>query len=217
MFDDLYEILKPLKDVDKALKMKQYMRNQFDYIGLAAPVRRGVMKDFLKTRVTTQVIDEVFVKACWDCNYRELQYLCIDYLFYLSKSLESNHLELLKKLVVKKPWWDTIDSLAKLVGGIVAKDESLKEVMILWSLDENLWVRRIAILHQLQFKGKMDVNLLSRVILNNTAHPDFFIRKAIGWILRDYSKTDPLWVRCFVEQNKEKMNSLSIREASKYI
>ena len=89
--------------------------------------------------------------------------------------------------------------------------------MLEWSKDEDLWVRRIAIDHQLCRKEKTNTELLERIIVNNFGSDEFFINKAIGWALRDYSKTNPEWVKDFVNKYNTKMHSLSIKEASKYI
>ena len=98
-----------------------------------------------------------------------------------------------------------------IIGGIALKYPEINNVLLEWSVDENIWLRRIAIDHQLLWKEK------TKIIENNFEQTDFFINKAIGWALRDYSKTNPEWVRNFIKKNKEKMAKLSIREASKYI
>ena len=123
----------------------------------------------------------------------------------------------LKKLVLTKSWWDTIDYLDMIIGGIALKYSEINNVLLEWSVDENVWLRRIAIDHQLLRKEKTNIELFKKIIENNFEQTDFFINKAIGWALRDYSKTNPEWVRNFIEKNKEKMAKLSIREASKYI
>ena len=89
--------------------------------------------------------------------------------------------------------------------------------MLEWSTDEDFWVRRIAIDHQLCRKERTNTELLEKILVNNFGSSEFFINKAIGWSLRDYSKTNPDWVRNFVETHKDKMAKLSIREASKYL
>ena len=104
-----------------------------------------------------------------------------------------------------------------IIGGIALKYPGINNVLLEWSVDENIWLRRIAIDHQLLRKEKTNIELLKKIIENNFEQTDFFINKAIGWALRDYSKTNPEWVRNFIEKNKEKMAKLSIREASKYI
>lgn len=97
------------------------------------------------------------------------------------------------------------------------RDKKVNEILLNWSLDENIWLRRIAIDHQLLRKEKTNTKLLEQIIINNLNRQEFFINKAIGWSLRDYSKTNPKWVKEFIKKYKDSMSNLSISEASKYI
>lgn len=121
------------------------------------------------------------------------------------------------KYMKTKQWWDTIDGLNRIIGHIGLKDERIQELMLTWSKDDDFWMRRIAINHQLGRKEKTNTQLLEQILVNNFGSSEFFINKAIGWSLRDYSKTNPEWVRHFIETYKNKMDALSIREASKYL
>ena len=123
----------------------------------------------------------------------------------------------LKQLILKKSWWDTIDNLDMTIGALALKDSNVNKILLEWSLDENIWLRRIAIDHQLLRKEKTDIELLEKILKNNLEQTEFFINKAIGWALRDYSKTNPEWVKTFIEKNRENMAKLSIKEASKYL
>lgn len=123
----------------------------------------------------------------------------------------------LKQLAQTKSWWDSIDGLDKLVGKIVQDHPEAQQTIIEWSLDEDFWLRRIAIDHQLLQKDKTNTALLEQILINNLNQSEFFINKAIGWALRDYSKTNPDWVRHFIAQHRDQMSNLSIREGSKYI
>ena len=95
--------------------------------------------------------------------------------------------------------------------------QELEKIILQWSLSDNIWLRRIAIDHQLLRKEKTNVQLMEKILLHNLNQAEFFINKAIGWALRDYSKTNPTWVAGFIEKNKERMADLSIKEASKYL
>lgn len=112
---------------------------------------------------------------------------------------------------------DTIDFLDRVIGEIGLRDNRVNEVMLTWSKDDDFWIRRVAIDHQLCRKEKTNTELLEKILVNNFGSDEFFINKAIGWALRDYSKTNPEWVRKFINKYKDKMNSLSIKEGSKYI
>ena len=135
----------------------------------------------------------------------------------MQKFLVVDDLEKLKNLVIKKSWWDTVDTLDRVIGSLIYHDEILKEKILKWSIDDNIWLRRVAIDHQLLQKDKTDTILLEKILVNNLNQNEFFINKAIGWALRDYSKTNPEWVKNFIEKYKKNMAQLSIREASKYI
>ena len=111
----------------------------------------------------------------------------------------------------------TIDGLDRIVGNIAFEDDIINDLMLEWSKDKDFWVRRIAIDHQLCRKERTNTELLEKVIANNLGSNEFFINKAIGWSLRDYSKTNPEWVRTFIKKYRDKMDKLSIKEASKYI
>ena len=122
-----------------------------------------------------------------------------------------------KRLILEKSWWDTIDNLDMTIGALALKDSNVNKILLEWSIDENIWLRRIAIEHQLLRKEKTNTELLEKILKNNLGQTEFFINKAIGWALRDYSKTNPEWVKNFIEENKENMAKLSIKEASKYL
>ena len=123
----------------------------------------------------------------------------------------------MKEYIQSKEWWDTIDCFDRIIGDIGLKDTRVAILMLKWSQDDDFWLRRIAIDHQLLRKDQTDQHLLEKIIVNNLNSDEFFINKAIGWSLRDYSKTDPEWVGNFIEKYRDKMSSLSIKEASKYL
>ena len=123
----------------------------------------------------------------------------------------------LRRLITEKSWWDTVDGLDVIVGDIALRCTEVNEILLQWSACDNIWLRRTAIDHQLLRKDKTDPVLLERILVNNFGQNEFFINKAIGWSLREYSKTNPDWVRGFIARHKEKLSPLSIKEASKYI
>ncbi|NMH31745.1 DNA alkylation repair protein [Streptococcus sanguinis] len=216
---DVEELVKELKAVanpDDAVAMKAYMKNKFEFLGVKTPARRKLTKTFLKQQ-TNLVIDWNFINEAWNYPYRELQYTALDYLEIRKKLLTPSDLPNLKKLAQTKSWWDTIDFLDRLVGSIIARFPETKEIILAWSCDEDIWLRRLAIDHQLLRKEETDTELLEKILVNNLGQTEFFINKAIGWALRDYSKTNPDWVRDFIERYRAEMAALSIREGSKYL
>ena len=214
--EELLENLKAVAKPDDAVAMKAYMKNKFEFLGVKTPVRRKLAKAFFKQQ-TDSVIDWDFINETWSNSYRELQYAALDYLESRKKLLTPSDLPRLKKLAQTKSWWDTIDFLDRLVGSIIARFPETKEIILAWSCDEDIWLRRLAIDHQLLRKEETDTELLEKILVNNLGKSEFFINKVIGWALRDYSKTNPDWVRDFIERHQTKMAALSIREGSKYL
>jgi len=216
-FNKLYEEMIQHKNEEQAQKMSKYMLNKFEYIGIKTSERRKIFKNFFKEYKNEEKIDWEFVNKCWENKYREFQYIAADYLKNMKDKLTIDDIPEFKRLILKKSWWDTIDNLDMTIGALALKDSNVNKILLEWSLDENIWLRRIAIDHQLLRKEKTDTELLEKILKNNLGQAEFFINKAIGWALRDYSKTNPNWVKNFIEKNREKMAKLSIREASKYL
>ena len=216
-FNKLYEEMIQHKNKEQARQMSKYMLNKFEYIGIKTPERREIFKNFFKEYKNEEKIDWEFVNNCWENKYREFQYVAADYLKNMKDKLTIDDIPKLKQFILKKSWWDTIDNLDMTIGALALKDSNVNKILLEWSLDENIWLRRIAIDHQLLRKEKTNTELLEKILKNNLGQTEFFINKAIGWALRDYSKTNPKWVKNFIEKNKEKMAKLSIKEASKYL
>lgn len=214
--EELLENLKAVANPDDAVAMKAYMKNKFEFLGVKTPARRKLAKTFFKQQ-NDSVIDWNFINEAWNNPYREFQYAALDYLESRKKLLTPSDLPRLKKLAQTKSWWDTIDFLDRLVGSIIARFPETKEIILSWSCDKDFWLRRLAIDHQLLRKEETDTELLEKILVNNLGQTEFFINKAIGWALRDYSKTNPDWVRDFIERNRAAMAALSIREGSKYL
>jgi len=200
-----------------SVDMSKYMRNKFKYYGIKTPRRKEIYKELLKKEKSNKIIDWSFLDKCYESDYREFQYLVMDYLTVMKKVLVYDDVDKIKKYIMAKQWWDTIDGFDRIIGEIAFVDKRINDLMIEWSKNENFWIRRIAIDHQLNRKEKTNTKLLEQIIVNNFGSDEFFINKAIGWSLREYSKTDPKWVKSFINKYEEKMNKLSIREASKYV
>ncbi len=211
---DIIKTLRASTNPEKAASMSAYMRGQFAFLGLPTPERKRLSRDFLKTQKS---IDWPLIFELWEQPEREYQYLATDCLTKLKAQLSPDDIPNLQRLIITKSWWDTIDALDMIVGGIATRYPEVNETLLRWSVDDNIWLRRIAIDHQLTRKDKTDTDLLERILENNLGSSEFFINKAIGWSLRDYSKTNPDWVRRFIEKNRAKMSPLSIREASKHL
>ena len=200
-----------------AESMSKYMQDKFRFLGVRGATRTEIYKKYFPDARKTKTIDWDFVENCWNKEEREFQYVVVYYLKAMQKFLKREDISKLKYLIVTKSWWDTVDLLAKVVGSLVIRIEGYDQIMLEWSKDSNIWLKRVAILYQLSLKDKVDKQVLDRILENNLGDNEFFINKAVGWALRDYSKYNPEWVREFIKKNKDNMANLSIREASKYI
>ena len=200
-----------------AESMSKYMKDKFRFLGVRGTTRTEIYKKYFPDTRKTKIIDWDFVESCWNKEEREFQYVVVYYLKAMQKFLKREDISRLKYLIVTKSWWDTVDLLAKVIGSLVIRIEGYDQIMLEWSKDSNIWLKRVAILYQLSLKEKVDKQILERILVGNLGDSEFFINKAIGWALRDYSKYNPEWVREFIKKNKDNMASLSIREASKYI
>lgn len=214
---DIKKRFEEKEDKENAAQMAKYMRDQFVFYGLPTPKRKAVYKDFLKEEKKSGQIDWAFLDRCYEDEHREFQYLVCDYLTALGNFLTYDDIPRIKAYIKCKSWWDTTDSLDRVIGQIGLRDSRVNALMLEWSLDDDFWVRRVAIDHQLCRKEKTNTELLEKILVNNFGSDEFFINKAIGWSLRDYSKTNPEWVRAFVEKHADRMSKLSVKEAGKYI
>lgn len=214
---EIIDCLEARADNARALDMSKYMKNKFKFFGVAASERNEIWKPYFKEAKKTKKIDWDFIEICFKHDKRECQYTAAYYLKYMQRFLAEDDISKLKELVLTKSWWDTVDILDKVIGSIIYNNKNLYPIILEWSKDDNIWLRRVAIDHQLLRKENTDEQLLEKILINNLNHKEFFVNKAIGWALRDYSKTNPQWVRNFIEVHKENMASLSIREASKYL
>ena len=215
-YDKLFPELEKNRNTEQAVKMAAYMKNKFEFLGIAKPKLNEIIKPYLK-ECKNHELDWKFVDICWKKSYREAQYAAVEYLESLIKLLTDSDLPMLKKLIVTKSWWDTTDSIDAIIGKIILNYKNLEKEMLKWSKDENIWVRRVAIDFQLQYKEKTNQKLFEQIIVNNFGTDEFFINKAIGWSLREYSKTNKKWVKDFINKYKDRLHKLSIKEASKYL
>lgn len=215
-YENLFLKMEQSADRLQAEKMSAYMKNKFEFLGIQKPKLKEIIKPYLKERKQYD-FDWEFVALCWGKDYREAQYVAIDYLAMNSKKFTEDDLPRLKQLIISKSWWETVDSLDALVGQIVQKNKSLEKKMLEWSASDNIWIRRVAIDFQQGFKEKTNTELLEAIICNNLGSNEFFINKAIGWSLRDYSKVNPDWVRGFLTRYSDQLSALSKKEAGKYI
>ncbi len=205
-------------DPTQAQPMKQYMRNQFEFLGIKSPVQKNLFKQFVTEQGLPELSQlESIVRELWNWPEREYQYVALAFLGMFQKHLTPDCLPLLEHLITTKSWWDTVDSIASHpVGRLLQQYPSSREAVIdQWRHQDNLWLRRTTILFQLGYKTETDERLLFALVEENQDSLEFFIQKAIGWALREYSKTAPEAVQSFVA--RAALASLSQREALKWL
>ena len=216
MPDKVIEAFYQNRNQKRARYMVAYMKDKFPFLGIPKPERAALQHDFFSQARRAAVIDWKFVVRVWDLPEREFQHLGVDYLLALKKCLLRDDIEKIEALIINKSWWDTVDGLATIAGVLCSLyPELIESHIVRWSESDNIWLVRVAILFQLKYREKTDTELLSRIIRKNSTTREFFVNKAIGWALREYSKTDKAWVKAFIESSS--LHSLSVREGSKYI
>ena len=211
------DALRPLANPQRAAEMKAYMRGQFEYLGIGTPERRAALKP-LHGLYQPENAAEVgaAAEALWARLEREYQYAALGLLDRRKAWLELDDLEWLLGLAQTKPWWDTVDTLAKVVGAVVRRSGAKGQRQMDRMLDhEDFWVRRIALLHQLGWREATDTERLFGYARKLGHEKEFFIRKAIGWALRDYAWHDWQAVERFLAEHGEELAPLSRREAGK--
>ncbi|HZQ84305.1 MAG TPA: DNA alkylation repair protein [Acidimicrobiales bacterium] len=207
------------RDPSKAVGMAAYMRDRFPYFGLPAPAQRAAAREALEGLGQPTEADLVqLATTCWARPQREWQYAACDLLARRAKHCSPALLLTVEHLITTKSWWDTVDLLAsKVVGTLVRNHRELAPTMDAWIDADDFWLARTAILHQLGSKSGTDADRLFAYCERRAGDTEFFVRKAIGWALREYAKTDPRAVRQFVADHDAVLSNLSKREALKNI
>lgn len=198
--------------------MKKYMKGRFEFYGIKAPQRREIFKNFLKEYGLPPVAElEDVVEALWEQPYRECHYAAVEIFQKFQKQFPPHQIALMEELIATNSWWDTVDVIAAhLVGPFFRKyPDLIASNTERWINCDNLWLQRTAIIYQLSYKGQTDSEQLFRFARQRASSKEFFIRKSIGWALRQYSYHNPEAVRQFVEETP--LHPLSKREALKGI
>lgn len=197
-----------------AEKQKAYMRHKFEFFGMTAGERRVITKPFLvKAFLPEKAELNELVRELWAKPERDFQQFGLDLTFKYVKKIEEEDIALFEFMITHKSWWDTVDFIAvKLVGQYF---KSFPEEKLLyvnkWLNSNNIWLQRTALIFQLKYKNEIDTKILTTAIHHLLGSKEFFINKAIGWVLREYTRTNPDWVIDFVEQTE--LSNLSKREA----
>ncbi|MCK4523475.1 DNA alkylation repair protein [candidate division WOR-3 bacterium] len=205
-------------NAEKASGMKKYMRDQFDFIGISSPMRKELFKSFINEYGYPENDSLISViKALWELNYRDYQYSAIGMIITRIKTLDTDFIPITEYMITNKSWWDTVDAISSNIAGpLLLKDKKfMRSINKKWINSDNMWLRRTALIFQLNYKDRMDEKILYTNIRKCAKEKEFFIRKAIGWALRQHARKNPESVRDFV--NNTELSTLSTREALKRI
>jgi 3-methyladenine DNA glycosylase AlkD len=205
-------------DAKAAVPMKRYMRDQFEYLGIKTPQMGELLKKFVAENGLPNLSDlDSIVRDLWKLPQREFQYAATSLIGKLEEELPEDFIETLEYLIITKSWWDTVDTISGGVLGIHFKryPKTKRKFLTKWRKSDNFWLRRACILFQLGYKDETDFDLLRDIIRENLGSKEFFINKAIGWALRQYTRIDPQGVRRFVKETP--LHPLSAREALKWL
>lgn len=224
---DLRRRIAGAADPDRAPAMQAYMKSELPFRGVSSPVLHRICRSALEQHpLPDRASWEAAVRELWDrAQYREERYAALAvagarrYRAYRGPA----SLDLARHLVVTGAWWDLVDAVATgFVGDVLGRHrDEATPVVLAWAHDDDLWLRRTAVLAQLKHKERTDPGLLRAALeanLESSPHGrEFFIRKALGWALREHAKTDPDWVRAFVAGHERELSGLTRREALKHL
>ena len=214
----IVELYTSNKDSEKAIRMAAYMKNKFPFLGIPSPVRAEINKEiFIDLKGEDIAYIESLVNKLWQMPEREYQYLAISILDKHKNKLTPSHIEFVLELIESKSWWDTIDALVpNYIGYILFNYPELRnEYITAWIESDNIWLNRTAILFQLKYKEDTDFTLQKKIVDSLKHKTEFFVKKAIGWSLREYSKKEAKLVEDYIK--KANLQPLSEKEGMKFI
>ena len=210
-------------DPERAESQQRYMKAAMPYRGLSSPQLTAVLRPLLAEHPPEDRDSwAATVRVLWDdAAYREERYAALALARHRAARpwLDAASVPLFRHLVVTGAWWDLVDDVAThLVGpALRAHRADLTPVLVAWATDEDLWLRRTAVICQVGARDGTDAGLLHHAVEANAEDPTFWLRKAVGWALRDYARTDPDWVRAEVDRLGDRLSGLSRREALKHL
>lgn len=202
------------------IAMSKYMKNHFQFFGIKAEKRKEIQRSWLKQipKESTSEFRWELIKELFNKDEREFHYVAIDWLnTWNKKEISASDSEGIKWLITNKSWWDSVDAIASNFLGKYYQlfPDAGSELIEEWRLSDYLWLQRSCLIFQLKYKEKVNFALLKSLIIQFQHDKEFFIQKAIGWSLRQYSKSEPEAVQKFVEEIQ--LKGLAKREAIKYI
>lgn len=221
MFDPeiLIESLRQAAKPELAGPMEAYMKNRFPFLGIKKPERALLLKPFMKEAREAR-LEQIHraVHTLWELPEREFHYTAMGLMDQKKKAWDTERFALMESLITRNSWWDTVDHIAaNQIGPYLLrhKPDFRRKTALRWSADDNMWLNRTALIFQLKYKEHTDAELLFSLAETHSQSKEFFIRKAIGWALRQYAYTAPEEVRAFLQCTT--LHTLSVREASKHL
>ncbi|HEY9678763.1 MAG TPA: DNA alkylation repair protein [Drouetiella sp.] len=209
-----------LADPVNAVPMAAYMKTEMPFYGIPKPLRVPTYRRFKKEFAPANIAEyQDCISTLWGLSHREEKYAALEYAQMFDQYITSESLPLYERMVREGQWWDFVDTLAiALVGRVLYKERAkTKKVLDKWIRDDDMWIRRTAILAQNRHKAEADEQMLFGYCLKCAHEKEFFIRKAIGWALREYSYAAPMAVKRFVKENENVLSPLSVKEGVKQI
>jgi len=213
----LEKIFKDHADEQHPQGAKAYLLNQFEHYGLKTPLRRKLCKEYFNRQLPAYSELERIVKELWQLPQREYQYGAVELLVYFKMEWKKDCIALFEYMITHKSWWDSVDHIASELTGPYFRTFPLMIATTTrrWNRSDNIWLQRSSLMFQKAYREATNTKLLSEYIIHCRRSNEFFVQKAIGWALREYSKTNPRWVQQFVRNNQ--LPALSTREALKRI
>ena len=208
------------RNAENAVQMKRYMRNQFEFYGIKSPLRKELLRQFLKENDKPPIENlKEIVQVLWENDHREMQYLAMDIMEKMIRKLDESFLPFLEELILRKSWWDTVDWIAPNGFGRVFQKhhKQIKPITTRWIRSDNIWLQRSAIIFQLKYREKTDFDLMSKYILYRTESKEFFVQKGSGWALRQYSKFNKNAVVNFIREHETVLSNLTKKEGLKWL
>ena len=220
LIESIRSTLRSEGDAERARGAQAYMKSEMPSYGVRVPevrrIAKAAAKDFPPS--TPEELRRAVLLLWREAAAREERYAAIDLTGLSMVKDDLLMLPVYEEIIRTGAWWDLVDGVShRICALLMAHRTSMTPLLLRWAHDDDLWIRRAAITAQLGAKSATDTVLLAQVIEANLADPDFFIRKGIGWALREYSKTNPDWVKGFVEENSGAMSPLSTREATRLL
>jgi 3-methyladenine DNA glycosylase AlkD len=214
----LVSIFEQHSNKQEAPKMEAYMKGISPFLGIKKPIRAAISKALQKEIIQDSEIDPtILMKSLWQKPYREFHYFAMEYAEKKKIYKNRESIELIEWLITEKSWWDTVDFLASHLAAKYFKEfpDQKQTIINRWILSDNMWLNRSAIIFQIFYKKDTDLDILIKANLQHEDSKEFFIRKAMGWALRQYAHEDPRFVKNFVSTNE--FSGLTVREALKHL